>query len=225
VSTSLSGTPARAAFGGRAIIGAAVFLVAYLAVSFAGSALSDRSLPLPGASAADVAAYYSANPAAAVAAAVLQAVSVFGFAVFARAAGRLTGTAVVSVLAMLVSCALTVALTIVAASASPATVQVLRWGSFYAGGVANVVTLGLFVFAAAKAFGRAELVGSPTRWFGYVAGASAMLSVLSLVFYYASAFLPVGRVLCMVWTVVAAVVVARSRAVGAGSGPAHPRPA
>jgi hypothetical protein len=126
---------------------------------------------------------------------------------------------------MLVSCALTVVLTSVAASASPDTVQVLRLGSFYAGGVANVVTLGVFVFAAAKAL--AGPIGSPTRWFGYVAGTLAMLSVLSLVFYYASVFLPVGRVLCMVWTVVAAVVVARSRrrTVGAGSRPAHPRPA
>jgi hypothetical protein len=234
VSLPTSGTTARTASGGRAIIGAAVFLVAYLAVSFAGSALSDRSLPLPDAPAADVAAYYSANPAAAVVVALLQAVSVLGFAVFTRAvvrtsvsspsaARRLTGASVVSVLAMLVSCALTVVLAIVAASASLDTVQVLRLGSFYAGGVANVVTLGIFVFAAAKAL--AGRVGAPTRWFGYVAGTLAMLSVLSLVFYYASVFLPVGRVLCMVWTVVAAVVVTRSRTVGAGRGPAHPRSA
>ncbi|MEU8633007.1 hypothetical protein AB0C38_12620 [Amycolatopsis sp. NPDC048633] len=210
MSTSLSGTPTRAAFGGRAITGAAVFLVAYLAVSFTGG-LSDRSLPLPGAPAADVAAYYAANPAAAVTVAALQAVSVLGFAVFARAVRRFTGIAVVSVLAMLVSCALTVALTVVAASASFETIEVLRQGSFYTGGVANVATLGLFVFVAAKALGRAGLAGSPTRWFGYVAGTLAMLSVLSLVFYYASAFLPVGRVLCMVWTVVAAVVASRTR--------------
>ena len=234
MSLPTSGTTARAASGGRAITGAAVFLVAYLAVSFAGSALSDRSLPLPDAPAADVAAYYSANPAAAagcrVAAGRLRLrvrrlrpcrCPDLGFG--PSAARRLTSVSVVSVLAMLVSCALTVVLTIVAASASLDTVQVLRLGSFYAGGVANVVTLGIFVFAAAKAL--AGLVGSPTRWFGYVAGTLAMLSVLSLVFYYASVFLPVGRVLCMVWTVVAAVVVTRSRTVGAGRGPAHPRSA
>jgi hypothetical protein len=192
----------------RAITGAAVFLVAFLAVSFAGSALGDRSLPLPDAPAADVAAYYSANPAAAIVVAVLQAVSVLGFAVFARAVSRrpAMAVAVVSVLAMLVSSALTVILTIVAGSASLDTVQALRLGSFYAGGVVNVVTLGVFVFAVAKASG---FLGAPSRWFGYVAGSLAMLSVLSLAFYYASALLPVGRVLSMVWTVVAAIVLAR----------------
>ncbi|MGW4525444.1 hypothetical protein [Amycolatopsis sp. NPDC004378] len=191
-----------------AIAGAAVFLLAFLAVMVAGSALGDRSLPLPGAPAADVAAYYTANPAAAVVAAVLQAVSVLGFAVFARALPRkpaLTGVAVVSVLAMLVSSALSVALTLVAGSVSLDAVQALRLGTFYSGGVVTVVTLGIFVFAAARGF------AGPARWFGYVAGGLAMLSVLSLAFAYASAFLPVGRVLSMVWTVVAAIVLRPSR--------------
>jgi hypothetical protein len=55
---------------------------------------------------------------------------------------------------------------------------------------------------------------SPTRWFGYVAGGLATLSVLSLAFYYASVLLPVGRVLAMVWTVIAAIVLARSGRTG-----------
>lgn len=189
-----------------AIAGSAVFLLAYLAVSFTGP-LADRSLPLPDAPAADVAAYYSANPVATVVVTVLQVVSVLGFAVFARAVGN-RAVAAVSVLAMVVSSVLSVVLAIVAGSASLGAVQALRLGSFYAGGVVNVVTLGVFVFLAAKAFASA-----PTRWFGYVAGALAMLSVLSLAFYYASAFLPVGRVLSMVWTVVAAIVLTRNRAV------------
>jgi hypothetical protein len=204
-----------------ALTGAIVFLVAYLSVNFAG-VLSDRSLPLPDAPAADVAAYYSANPAATVAVALLQAVSVLGFAGFARAVVRipaiepararlLAGTAGISVLAMLVSCALSLALAIVAGSASLATVQTLRLGSFYAGGVVNVVTLGLFVLVAATALARGGFLGAPSRWFGYVAGTLATLSVLSLVFYYASAFLPIGRILSMVWTVTAAIVLARHR--------------
>jgi hypothetical protein len=128
-----------------ALTGAIVFLVAFLAASFVGGALSDRSLPLPDAPAADVAAYYSANLAAAVVVAVLQAVSVLGLAGFARAVVRvstaepakarlLAGTAGISVMAMLVSCALSVTLAINAASASLTTVQTLRLGSFYAGG-------------------------------------------------------------------------------------------
>ncbi|WIX98995.1 hypothetical protein QRX60_33740 [Amycolatopsis mongoliensis] len=194
----------------RAITGAAVFLVAYLAVSFAG-ALADRSLPLPDAPAADVAAYYGANPAAAVVVALLQVVSVLGFAAFAWVVSRGPARAVaaVSVLAMVVSSALTVVLAIVAGSASLDTVQTLRLGSFYAGGVVNVVTLGIFVVTAAN-----QRVGAPTRWFGYVAGGLAVLSVLSPAFSFASALLPVGRVLSMVWTVVAAIVLARSRRTG-----------
>ncbi|MEV7039640.1 hypothetical protein [Amycolatopsis sp. NPDC051061] len=195
----------------RAITGAAVFLLAYLTVTFAGTALGDRSLPLPDASAADVAAYYSASPAAALVVAGLQVLSVLGFAVFARSVSRRPAmvVAAVSVLAMLVSSALTVVLTIVAGSASLETVQALRLGSFYAGGVVNVVTLGVFVVIAAKG-----LAGAPTRWFGYAAGGLATLSVLSLAFYYASVLLPVGRVLSMVWTVIAAIVLARSGRTG-----------
>ena len=190
----------------RAITGAAVFLVAYLSVTFAG-ALADRSLPLPDAPASDVAAYYSANPAAALVVAGLQVVSVLGFAVFAWTVARRPAMVVagVSVLAMVVSSALTVALTLVAGSASPDTVQALRLGSFYAGGVVNVVTLGVFVLMTANGL---------ARWFGYIAGGLATLSVLSLAFYYASALLPVGRVLSMVWTVVAAIVLARTRPTG-----------
>ncbi len=217
-STPASDVPAQQPTPARwALTGAIVFLVAYLSVNFAG-VLSDRSLPLPGAPAADVAAYYSANPAATVAVALLQALSVLGFAGFARAVVRipararlLAGTARISVLAMLVSCALSLALAIVAGSASSATVQTLRLGSFYAGGVVNVVTLGLFVLIAATILADGGFLGAPSRWFGYVAGTLATLSVLSLVFYYASALLPVGRILSMVWTVAAAVVLARHR--------------
>ncbi|MEU4250200.1 hypothetical protein AB0F15_22595 [Amycolatopsis sp. NPDC026612] len=198
-----------------------MFLIAYLSVNFAG-VLGDRSLPLPGAPAVDVAAYYAANPAATVAVALLQAVSVLGFAGFARAVVRipvtepagarlLAGTAGISVLAMLVSCALSLALAIVAGSTSLAAVQTLRLGSFYAGGVVNVVTLGLFVLVAATILARDGFLGAPARWFGYVAGTLATLSVLSLVFYYASALLPIGRFLSMVWTVAAAIVLARHR--------------
>ncbi|OXM68537.1 hypothetical protein [Amycolatopsis vastitatis] len=203
-------------------MGAIVFLVAYLSVSFVGGALSDRSLPLPDAPAADVAAYYSANLAAAVVVALLQAVSVLGFAGFARAIVRvstaepakarlLAGTAGISVMAMLVSCALSLTLAINAASASSTTVQTLRLGSFYAGGVANVATLGLFVLAAASVLARGRFLGAPSRWFGYVAGTLATLSVLSLAFSYATALLPIGRILSMVWTVVVAIVLARGQ--------------
>lgn len=200
------------------VAAAAGFLVAYLAVGPVSGAVADRPLPLPGSPAAEVAAFYAANPAAVAITAALQIASVACFAVFVaglapalRAAGAawLPPVGHLSVAAMVVSSALSVTLAIVAPSAGDTTVSALRAASFYAGGVVTVVLLGGFVLGAALVLGRARLFGGPTRWFGVVAGALAVLSVLSVAVYYATALLPVGRVLAMVWTVVAAVVVFR----------------
>jgi hypothetical protein len=198
-----------------------VFLVAYLAVSPVQSALSDRAAPLPDDPAGELLAYVRANPEATIAVAALQALSVLGFLVFLRAvlpalraanptvAQRLGAAGVVSVAAMLVSSALAFVVASVAPSASADSVADLRMASFYAGGVANVATLGLFVYGAARVLARSGEIGRRTMWVGYVAGTLAMLSVLSLAFYYANAFLPIGRILSMVWTVVAAIVLIR----------------
>ena len=203
---------------GGGVLAPVGFLGAYLAVSPVSGALADRPLPLPGSPAAEVAAYYAANPLAATAMAVLQIVSVACFAVFVAGLGpalRATGGAwlsrvgYLSTAAMVISCALSVTLTAVATSATDTTVEVLRQAGFYAGGVVNVVTLGVFVAGSALLLGRERLFGAPTRWFGLVSGGIAMLSVLSLVIYYASVALPVGRVLSMIWAVVAGVVVYR----------------
>jgi hypothetical protein len=203
---------------GAGVLAAIGFLAAYLAVGPVAGAVADRPLPLPGSPAADVAAYYVANPLAVVSTAVLQVVSVACFAVFVstlapalRTAGAawLPRVGYLSAAAMVVSSALFGVLAAVAPSADDSTIEVLRQAGFYAGGVANVATLGLFVFGSALVAGREMLIGPPTRWFGLVSGAIAMLSVLSLVIYYASVALPVGRVLSMVWTIVAGVVVYR----------------
>jgi hypothetical protein len=145
-------------------------------------------------------------------------VSVTCFAVFvgflapalrAVGAGWLPRVGYLSVAAMVVSSVLSVTLATVVTSATDATVVVLREANFYAGGAVNVVTLGVFVLGAAVVLGRERLFGAPTRWFGAVAGGIAVLSVLSLAIYYATIALPVGRVLSMVWTIVAGVVVHR----------------
>jgi hypothetical protein len=209
---------------GSGIVAPIGFLAAYLAVGPVSGALADRPLPLPGSPPAEVAAYFTANPLAVTSTAVLQVVSVACFAVFVsglapalRAAGAawLPPVGYLSVAAMVVSSAFSGVLAVVASSADGTTIEFLRQGNFLAGGVANVATLGLFVFGSALVLGRDLLFGAPTRWFGLVAGAIAMLSVLSLVFYYASVALPVGRVLSMVWTIVAGIVVyRRATAVG-----------
>ncbi|MGH3611754.1 MAG: hypothetical protein ACRDRK_03885 [Pseudonocardia sp.] len=200
------------------VLAAVGFLAAYLAVSPVSGAFVDRPLPLPGSPASEVAAFYAANPIAVGITAGLQIVSVACFAVFvaglspalrAVGAGWLPPVGYLSTAAMVVSSALSGTLTVLAPSAGDTTVTFLRQASFYAGGVVNVVLLGVFVLGSALVLGRERLFGKPTRWLGIVAGTLAMLSVLSLAIYYANLFLPVGRVLSMVWTIVAAVVVYR----------------
>lgn len=194
------------------------FLGGYLAVSPVSGAFADRPLPLPGSPAPEVAAFYAANPIAVASTALLQTVSVACFAVFVaglapalRAVGAawLPRVGYLSAAAMVVSSALSVTLAAIVTSVSDATVLILRQASFYTGGVVTVVTLGVFVFGAALVLGRERLFGKPTRWLGLVAGTIAMLSALSLVIYYASLALPVGRLLSMAWTVVAGIVIYR----------------
>lgn len=197
------------------------FLIAYLVVSPVSDALADRPLPLPGTGPSDVAAYFAANPAAVAASALLQVASVACLAVFIaalapvlRGAGpegaRVPLLGYVAVAAIVVSSLLAGAAAVVA-SRSAGVTYVLREASFYAGGVAHVVTLGAFVLGAALILGRRELIGAASRWSGYVAGALAMLSIVSLGVYYASVLLPVGRVLSMVATVAIGVALVRGR--------------
>jgi hypothetical protein len=194
------------------------FLVAFLAAGVASGAAADRPLPLPDASASEVAAYYMANPLAVGLTAGLQVVSVACLGVFVaflapalRAVGAawLPRVGYLSAAAMVVSSALSATLAVLVPSASEATVNALRQANFYAGGVATVVTLGVFVLGTALVLGRERLFGAPTRWFGVVAGGIAVLSLLSLAIYPATIAIPVGRVLSMVWTIVAGVVVLR----------------
>lgn len=197
------------------------FLIAYLVVSPVSDALADRPLPLPGTGPSEVAAYFAANPAAVAASALLQVASVACLAVFIaalapvlRGAGpegaRVPLLGYVAVAAIVVSSLLAGAAAVVA-SRSAGVTYVLREASFYAGGVAHVVTLGAFVLGAALILGRRELIGAASRWSGYVAGALAMLSIVSLGVYYASVLLPVGRVLSMVATVAIGVALVRGR--------------
>ncbi len=203
---------------GARVLAPVGFLVAYLAVSPLSDAFADRPLPLPGSPASEVVAYYAANPVPVGITAVLQVLSVAFLAVFVAAlapALRAAGAAwpawfgYLSAAAMVVSSALSVTLAVIATSVSEATVEVLRQASFYAGGVVTVVALGLFVVGTAAVLGRERLFGAPTRWFGIVAGGIALVSIVSPVVYYANAALPIGRVLCMVWAVVAGIVIHR----------------
>jgi hypothetical protein len=196
------------------------FLGAFLALGPITGAFADRALPLPGAPAAEVAAYYAANPLATFVSAGMQVVSVACFTVFVacvaptlragRGGARLPVIGYASAGAMVLSSLLATTAALAATAVSADVVDTLRLASFYTGGVANVVALGVFVFAASLVLGRQTVLGKPTRRFGYVAGTLAMLSVLSLGIFYASALLPIGRVLCMAWTVFAGIRLVRA---------------
>ncbi len=51
--------------------------------------------------------------------------------------------------------------------------------------------------------------GKPIPVLGYVAAVPAVLSVVSLVWFQSAAFILLGRLLCMIWTISAAVSVTR----------------
>ncbi|TQL67647.1 hypothetical protein FB381_1529 [Nocardioides albertanoniae] len=215
MSTTITSAPADRALSRTAIAGAAVFLVAYLAVSPVAGMFAEGAVPLPTDSGAQIKAFVVDNPLAAITGALLQAVSVVGFAAFARVVVSRTGdravgiAAGISVAAMLVSSAITIASAVLAPDLSAETHSMLRLASFYAGGVVNVATLGFVAFFGARQLRAAGLVGKGTAIFGYVVGMLSMLSVISIAVYYASIFLPLGRVGSMVWTVVAAIVISR----------------
>jgi hypothetical protein len=106
---------------------------------------------------------------------------------------------------MMLSCVLGWVLTAVAADASLGTVDALRTANFVTGGTLHVLALGIFVLLASRMPG----FGKAVRVFAYVAAVPALLSVVSLVWFNGSVFILLGRLLCMIWTVVAAVSVSR----------------
>lgn len=197
------------------LLGAIAFLVCYLAVDVAAGAVRTGAMPLPGDPADAVYEYLRANTTASILTGALQALSVLGLAVVtagpATRIGSRRGPAValgaIAVAAMLASAGLSIATGIVAPSSSVDTVVALRDAGFYTGGAAHVVALGLFVLLVSRAEGWTR----PVKVMGWIAGVPAVLSILSVLWFYASPLLPVGRLLCMVFLIVAGASLARGR--------------
>ena len=199
------------------LIGAAVFLILYLLVSPIAGAFSTGELPLPGSPADEVHDFLAANTTASLLTGLLQGLSGVGLAVVVagpltrvaipdaaggplRTLGRVAGW--VAVAAILISAALSIVLAVIAPTAGTGTVSTVRDLSFILGGVTHVVALGVFVLlSVASVRGWSRLV----RVVGWIAGSLAVLSLLSIAIYYASLFLPVGRLACMVALVVAGI--------------------
>ncbi|ODU06348.1 MAG: hypothetical protein ABS81_04860 [Pseudonocardia sp. SCN 72-86] len=192
-----------------------MFLLAYLAVSPVADAIAP--LPLPDAPTAEVYAYFTDHGAASIVTGILQLLSVAGFALFLtatlrhaiaspqRRACRVLGW--IAVAAMVVSCAIAIWLPLAAAGLSSDAVEAWRQASFYAGGVVHIVALGGFVLTVAlwRSWTR------PVRVMAWIAAVPALLSIASLLWYYASILLPAGRLLAMLAFIVAGVSLVRSR--------------
>lgn len=203
--------------GGTLIAAAAGFLVLFVLVGVVTPAVASSALPLPGDPVAKARDWFAHNQVAAVTTGVLQVLSVGCLAAFAArfagvvpAARRARPWAFAAAGLMVLSSVLGWILAAIAPSASMDTVEVLRTANFIAGGTAHVVVLGVFVLLAARAPG----FGRPVRIFGYVAAAVSVLSLVSLVWYTGSVLIVLGRLLCMVWVICAAVSTTRQLARG-----------
>lgn len=222
-------------------LGGVLFAVLFLSSQTVAGLFATGSAPLPDAAAAEIAAYHAENQLAAVVLSTFHAVAALVLLVFVRpmvtlvrgAAGNRpvlsTVAAVAGVLAaasLFASAVLGLTLALFASGWELGTVAGVRMANFYTGGVVHVVSLGGFVGAAALATVRPAALPKGIRISGWVAAVPALLSVLSVPVYMASVFLPVGRILCMVWCVLAGIAVLvgvrRPRAATTGIEPSYP---
>ena len=202
----------------RALIPAALgFLLFYLSTDFVAPNLASSSLPLPNAPTAQARAWFAENPSATVTMGVCQLLSVACLAAFVlllrrtdpAQARRATPWGLLSVALMVLSSVASWLLAALAPSASLDTVAVLRAVSFISGGTAHVAALGLFVLLASRMHG----FGKAVRVFAVVVAVPAIASLVSLLWFNGSVLILLGRLLAMVWTIAAAVSVARHRPV------------
>lgn len=201
----------------RAWLGAAVFTAGFVGNGLLTGLLASRQLPMPDAPPAEVLDYFATEPAAVAASGIATLVSALGLVVFVRAVGtiappdpRRTVAGAVAVGAWAASGLLGLLLAVLGPTGADGAVLLARSLNFYTGGVVHVVALGAYVATLAILRPGSRLFGRGVRGFGAVAAVLAMLSIASIVLYPASILLPVGRLLCMAWTITAAVRLTRA---------------
>lgn len=184
--------------------------------------LATLPLPLPSASAAEAARYFTESRTAVIAVTVCQilaALALFTFAgsVFGairRERGALPGLAriggIASAALLLVCGGLGLALVPVAAGGDLGLVGTVRTLNFLAGGTFHIAALGLFTGAGSLAACRAGALPRPIAWLGVGLAIPAVLSLLSLALYPANALILLGRMLGFLWSIAAGIVLARS---------------
>lgn len=206
MTTELSAT------GRRALPWAIGFLALFFVGDIVAGILADDPLPRPDAADQKVYDYVVDNPLASVVAGHAQIImAVCLVVVVGLLARQLTDRRFViwgrvSAAAYAVCGVLAIVMAAVAPDVSVDTLVLLRDLNFLAGGVVQVVTLGVFTLLAS----RADVFGRGVRRFGTIAAVLAIASIFSLVFYFANAFLPIGRIACMIWLISAAVSLIRS---------------
>ena len=221
VTTTNAGTPvmARRSTAGLALAGGLAFLLFYLASTFLRGMVTDRALPQPTAADGIIRAYYAHEAAGVLVNDACMLLSVAGLAVFMVAFRRVLGAraetrratwghaaGTFAVAAMVVSVVLAAVLTFGAASMTDATAGTFEMAIFWSGGVAHVVALGVYAWLVGGLYD-----GLAIRVLAAVAAVPAVLSLLSLAIYMASALILLGRLLCMAWTVAAAISLLRGR--------------
>ncbi|MQA96361.1 MAG: hypothetical protein GEV11_17570 [Streptosporangiales bacterium] len=216
----------------RRALGGVLFLLFFIGGEVARALLTTRELPLPGSPAEQTVAYVEAARTATLTVGIMQVLAALSLFLFVpaitsavrrategrTAPARITSlTGVLAAAFLLVSALLSLALTLSAGSMDLSTVDLVRELNFRTGGVAHVVSLGLFTGTALLTTRGTGALPRGTRVLGMVAAVPAVLAVLSIPVYMASVLLPVGRILCMVWALaVGAALIAGSRRAPAG---------
>jgi hypothetical protein len=202
-----------------------VFFVAlFIAGLLLSGMLAPAPYPLPGVSSAEIVRYFSEGRIAVLMLGFLQGLSAISLFVFAACVaafvrGTATGTRTLSGLTLgggalaaaflLLAALLSWVLALTVSEGGVALASTLHYLIFLAGGPAHVASLAPFVGAGSIAALRTKALPGWISWVGITAAASSLLCLLSLVWYPASIFIPLGRVLSFVWSVAVSVVLVR----------------
>ena len=202
-----------------------VFFVAlFIAGLVLSGVLAPAPYPLPGASSAEIMRYFSEGRTAVLTLGFLQALSAISLIVFAACVaafvrGTASGTRTLSWLTLgggilaaaflLLAALLSWVLALTASEGGAALAGTLHYLIFLAGGPAHVASLAPFVGAGSVAALRAKALPRWISWVGIAAAAISLLCLVSLIWYPASIFIPLGRVLSFVWSIAVSVVLIR----------------
>jgi hypothetical protein len=183
--------------------------------------LAPAPYPLPGASSAEIVRYFSEGRTAILMLGFLQALSAISLFVFAACVAAFvrrtaTGTRTLSGLTfgggtlaaafLLLAAILSWVLALTVSEGGADLASTLHYLIFLAGGPAHVASLAPFVGAGSIAALGTKALPGWISWVGIAAAVISLLCLVSLIWYPASIFIPLGRGLSFVWSVAVSVV-------------------